>query len=152
MLKGKRVKKNSLKKIENDALNDAFPKVECPIRPLGNRVLVQIRAPRNKTKGGLVITSDTLEDTYRNEQTATIVKMGEGCFKFSTTGEPWPLGEWFAEGDFVRVPLHGGDNHWIAMKDGDSQRLILFKTFRDYEIIGLIEGDPLEVKTNMAYF
>ena len=130
----------------------AFPAVNCPVTPLGNRILVQIRLPKKKTASGLILTADTAEDTYRNEQTARVLKIGNGAFTFPSSGEKWPSGVWFSEGAFVRVPLHGGDNHWISIGEGDKAELVLFKTFKDYEIIGLIEGNPLDVKTNMAYF
>ncbi len=129
-------------------LQEAFPEAACPIKPLGNRVLVQIRLPRTKTKGGLLLPSDTTDNSYRNEQTAKVVALGSATFRFPSTGEPWPDGDWYKVGDFVRAPLHGGDNHWIPC----GEDLVLFKTFKDYEIIGLIEGDPLEVKTHAAYF
>lgn len=133
-------------------VQDAFPKLDAPIIPLGNRVLVQIRKPKTKTNSGLILTSDTVEDSYRNEQTAKVIGIGKGCFTFASSGEPWPSGAWFKEGDFVRVPLHGGDNHWVAFGEGENQELILFKSFKDYEVIGLINGDPLDIKTNLAYF
>ena len=139
-------------KIEDNELDIAFPVVNCPVTPLGNRVLVQIRLPKTKTKSGLLITSESSDHLYRNEQTAKVVKVGNGCFTFPSTGLQWPSGAWFEEGAFVRVPLHGGDNHWISYVSGDVQELVLFKTFKDYEVIGLIEGNPLEVSTQMAYF
>jgi co-chaperonin GroES (HSP10) len=132
-----------------EALLEAFPAIACPVKPLGNRVVVQIRLPKTKTKSGLHITSNDVENLYRNEQTAKVVAIGSGAFIFPTTGQPWPSGDWFKVGDYVRAPLHGGDNHWIPTQDN---QLVLFKTFKDYEIIGLIEGDPLEVKTVIAYF
>lgn len=134
----------------DEELLQAFPVIECPIKPLGNRVLVQIRLPKQKSKGGLYLGRETTDDSYRQEQTAKVVKLGSGAFKFPSNGEEWPSGDWYVEGDYVRVPLHGGDNHWIAMDDAD-KTLVLFKTFKDYEVISMIEGNPLDVKTNLAY-
>lgn len=141
-----------LKESELSEIDAAFPAVDCPVKPLGNRVLVQIRAPKKRTKSGIILTDDVSDDVYRNEQTAKVLKVGAGAFHFPTTGEPWKTGAWVKEGDFVRVPLHGGDNHWISYEEGEQQDKILFKTFKDYELIGLIEGNPLDVKTNYAYF
>jgi co-chaperonin GroES (HSP10) len=143
---------SELEEKQQKDIEAAFPAVVCPVKPLGNRILVQIRLPKTKTASGLILTSDTAEDTYRNEQTAKVLKIGAGAFTFPSTGEKWPSGAWCEVGEYVRVPLHGGDNHWISIGDGDKKQLILFKTFKDYEIIGLIEGNPLDVKTNMAYF
>jgi len=107
--------------------------------------------PKTRTAGGLIIPNDNQEDQYRNEQTAKVVKIGSAAFHF-TNGEPWVGGAAFGVGDYVRVPLHGGDNHWIAVKINGQEEKIFFKTFKDYEIIGLIEGDPLSVRTNYAYY
>lgn len=136
-----------------EALQEAFPNVRCPIKPLGNRVLVQIRLPKSKTKSGLILGADTEENILRNEQTAKVISISPSAFKFPTTGESYLDSSTFAEGEYVRVPLHGGDNHWIIEKNdkGDDIR-VLFKTFKDYEVIGIIQGNPLEVKTHMAYF
>lgn len=134
-------------------LKVAFPAAVCPIKPFGNRVIVQIRNPKKKTAGGLILTGDDQDHILRNEQTAKVINIGNSAFTFPSNGEVWPSGRWFEEGDFVRVPLHGGDNHWISCKNesGESE-LILFKTFKDFEVIGKIEGCPLDVKTNYAHF
>jgi co-chaperonin GroES (HSP10) len=134
---------------EQAEIDLAFPAIPCPIRPLGNRVLVQMRLPKTRTASGLLLTDDTSDNMLRNEQTARVVHIGGGAFRFAT-GDAWPEGRTFAEGDFVRVPLYGGDNHWIP-DPGDSNRLILFKTFKDYEVSAIIAGNPLDVKTNLAY-
>lgn len=139
---------NNFTEQELKDIETAFPAVVCPVTPLGNRILVQIRLPKTQTASGLILGADTTEDIYRNEQTAKVLKIGNGAFTFPSSGEKWPSGAWFSEGAFVRVPLHGGDNHWITV----GKELVLFKTFKDYEIIGLIEGNPMDVKTNLAYF
>lgn len=131
-------------------LEDAFPtEVVCPVKPLGNRVLVMIRCPRRITANGIHIPEDDLINAYRNEQTAKVIAVGNGAFHFPSDGRAWASGEWYKAGDYVRVPLHGGDNHWVTDRHN---KLIIFKTFKDYEVIALIEGDPLLVKTNYAYF
>lgn len=138
---------------DNKDLEAAFPAALCPIKPLGNRILVQIRLAKTKTAGGLILTGDDQEHILRNEQTAKVLKIGNSAFTFPSTGETWPSGEWFKEGEYVRVPLHGGDNHWVTVKNSDGENVtVLFKTFKDYEVIGIIEGSPLDVRTNYAYF
>jgi len=137
---------------QDAALAAAFPAVHCPIKPIGNRVLVQIRQPITKTKSGLLIGNDSTENIHRNEQTAKVVKISASAFIFPTTGESYLDSSKFNEGDYVRVPLHGGDNHWIIERIDNEDVRVLFKSFKDYEIIGIIEGDPLEVKTVLAYF
>jgi len=63
----------------------AFPAVNCPVTPLGNRVLVQIRLPKTQTASGLILNADTTEDIYRNEQTAKVLKIGNGAFTFPSS-------------------------------------------------------------------
>ena len=137
--------------INNNEMAERFPDVDYDFQPFGNRVFVQIRYPKLQSASGLILASDTVEDSYRNEQVAVVRALGESCFKFMTTGEPWPSGEAFKVGDFVRVPLHGGDNHWeIFTNEKGEQQTILFKVFKDHEIIGR-HRKPLDVKTNLAY-
>lgn len=134
-------------------LEAAFPAVVCPVKPLGNRILVQIRQPKKKSAGGLFLSGNDQEHVHRNEQTAKVIEIGAAAFKFPSTGEDWPTGAWVKKDDYVRVPLHGGDNHWIAVPSADgTPENVLFKTFKDHEIIGLIDGCPLDVKTNFAHF
>ena len=141
----------SAKKIEASDMEVQFPEVEYDFEPFGNRVFVQIRYPIQITKSGLVLSSDTVQDAYRNEQCAKVVGMGASCFMLMTTGAEWPTGRAFEVGEFVRVPLHGGDNHWEIATINGEQQTILFKIFKDHEIIGKYRK-PLDVKTNYAYF
>jgi len=135
-----------------DRLTEAFPELPQLTRPFGNRIVVQMRLPRTQTKSGIQLVADSVENLYRNEQTAKVVSIGSGAFHFPTSGEAWTdKGYSFKVGDYVRVPVQGGDNYWVALNDGKDTK-VLFKTFKDYEIIALIEGDPLEVKTVIAYF
>lgn len=127
-------------------LETAFPDVPCPIKPFGNRVLFQMRKPKGKTTGGIILVDDTTEDKQRQEQTAKVVAIGPDAFRFAS-GEEWASGPTFKVGDYVRVPLHGGDNHWVPL-DKDK---VLFKTFKSYEVVGMIEGDPLEVTSGYLF-
>ena len=38
-----------------DAMAEAFPAVNAGIQPFGSRVLVQIRTPKRKSSGGIII-------------------------------------------------------------------------------------------------
>ena len=51
-----------------DALAEAFPDVDPEYRPYGSRVLVQIRTAITKTKGGIILTSDTVDTEKWNTQ------------------------------------------------------------------------------------
>ena len=129
--------------IKNDELSKRFPDVDYDFEPFGNRVFVQMRLPPTETIGGVALSSDTIEYAYHEEQVGVVRALGESCFKFMTSGEDWPAGEIYTIGDYVRVPRHGGDNHWEGK--------ILFKIFKDYEVLGR-HRKPTDVKTVYGSF
>lgn len=122
-------------------LDEAFPACEPGVQPFGSRVLVQIRTAKTKTKGGIILTTETRETDQWNTQIAKVVAVGPLAFHNRTTGEPWPEGSWCKPGDFVRVPKYGGDK-WTA-KAGEDE--CLFVIFNDLDIIGGVTN-PLAMK------
>ena len=126
------------------SLDEAFPPCDPGIHPFGSRVLVQIRTPKQKTKGGIILTSETRETDAWNTQIAKVVSVGELAFKNRTTMEPWPEGSWCQEGDFVRVPKYGGDRWTVKTTDGDDEALLVI--FNDLDLVGKVTGDPLIIK------
>ena len=42
-----------------DSMNEAFPEVDPGVQPFGSRILVQVRSAKTKTKGGIILTTDT---------------------------------------------------------------------------------------------
>lgn len=127
-----------------DNLEEAFPRCDPGITPYGSRVLVQIRTPKSKTKGGIILTSETRETDAWNTQIAKVVAVGELAFKNRTTMEPWPEGSWCQPGDFVRVPKYGGDRWTVRTEDGSGEALLVI--FNDLDLIGKVTGDPLAIK------
>lgn len=127
------------------SLDDAFPPVEPGVTPFGSRVLVQIRAPKKKTAGGIILTTDTQDTEMWNTQVAKVVAVGALAFKNRNTQEPWPEGSWCEPGDFVRVPKYGGDK-WSVKHGDDDDAEILFVIFNDLDLIGKVSGDPLAMK------
>jgi co-chaperonin GroES (HSP10) len=127
-----------------DSLDEAFPPCEPGIHPFGSRVLVQIRTPKNKTKGGIILTSETRETDAWNTQIAKVRAVGELAFKNRTTMEPWPEGSWCEPGDFVRVPKYGGDRWTVKTADGEDEALLVI--FNDLDLVGKVTGDPLAIK------
>lgn len=126
------------------SLDEAFPPCDPGIQPFGSRVLVQIRTPKQKTKGGIILTSETRETDAWNTQIAKVVSVGELAFKNRTTMEPWPEGSWCQEGDFVRVPKYGGDRWTVKTTDGEDEALLVI--FNDLDLVGKVTGDPLIIK------
>jgi len=125
------------------AISEAFPDVQCGILPFGSRVLVQIRTPKTQSAGGIYMPNETRETEIWNTQVAKVIAMGPGAFRNRDTLELWPEGEWCHEGHFVRVPKYGGDRWQVPVpQTGESA---LFTIFRDLDIIGRVEGDPLAI-------
>jgi len=125
-----------------DRLREAFPDVDPGIIPMGYLMVVQLRSPVKKTRGGILLADDTRDaDKYRT-QTALVRAMGPSAFKRRDTLEAWPEGNWCEVGDFVRAPMYGGDR-WEVEVNGSEKAL--FMAIKDTDLIGLVTADPLGV-------
>ena len=126
-------------------LREAFPAVDPGAKPLGARVLVQLRRTKNTvTSAGIVLVEETRETEKWNNMVAKVVEIGPLAFKKRDTMEPWPEGSWCDVGDFLRVPKWGGDR-WEVKIEGEDEPA-LFMILNDHEIIAKVTGDPLKVK------
>ena len=124
-------------------IEEAFPEADPGVKPFGSRVLVQIRNPMNKTAGGIILHSETQETEKWNTQSAKVIAMGPLAFKNRNTMEAWPEGDWCEPGQFVRVPKYGGERWEVKLGDKGAA---LYVIFNDLDIIGLVTGDPLQMK------
>lgn len=125
------------------ALEEAFPVADPGIKPLGSRVLVQVRNPKEKTASGIIIDRGSKDTERWNTQIAKVISVGPVAFHNRNTLEPWPEGQWCKEGDFVRVAKYGGDRWEVELENGD---VALYVIFNDLDIIGAVTGDPLKVR------
>jgi co-chaperonin GroES (HSP10) len=130
-------------KISESAIEQAFPPVNPGVRPFGSRVLVQIRTPQKKSKGGIHLIEDTRDTVKWNTQVSKVISLGPLAFKNRDTMNAWPEGDWCHPGDFVRVPKYGGDRWEVPVGDDD---VAMFVIFNDLDIIGDVLGDPLSIK------
>jgi co-chaperonin GroES (HSP10) len=126
-----------------DSLDEAFPPCDAGVKPFGSRILCQIRTPKTKTKGGIIITEDMRETEHYNTQVAKVIDIGSLAFKNRNTMESWPEGSWCEVGDFVRVPRYGGDRWSVKTADGEEAIVVIFN---DLDLVGKVTGDPLAVK------
>lgn len=126
-----------------DAMKEAFPAVEAGIIPFGSRVLVQIRTPKKKSSGGIILSNDTQDTEKWNTQIAKVISLGPLSFKNRNTMDSWPEGDWCTVGEFVRVAKYGGDRWEVTAPDGE---VALFVIFNDLDILGQVLGDPLAIK------
>lgn len=127
----------------SSVLDEAFPVADPGIKPLGSRVLVQIRNPKEKTASGIIIDRGSRETDKWNTQIAKVIALGPVAFHNRNTLEPWPEGAWCQEGDFVRVAKYGGDRWEVELPNGD---VALYVIFNDLDLIGTVTGDPLKVR------
>lgn len=119
-------------------LEQAFPEVDPGMKPLGSRVLVQIKTAQAKTRGGIILSTEDRSTEKWNTQVGKVVSLGPLAFRNRNTNETWPEGAWVKEGDFVRVAKYGGDRFEV----GEA----LFVVFNDLDLIALVTSDPLAIK------
>ena len=123
----------------------AFPSVDPGAKPLGGRVLVQLRRTKKTvTSVGIILVEETKETEKWNNMVAKVIENGPLAFKKRDSMEPWPEGSWCEPGDYIRVPKWGGDRWEVEVKDEEEKAL--FMILNDHEIIAKVTGNPLEMK------
>lgn len=135
-----------------DELKVAFPDIPPVYYPAGKLLLCQVRQPKRlmKLAGGksFILPDETVDNERFRVQTAIVRAMGPAAFKNRNTLEPWPEGDWCQVGDFIRVPLYGGDRIAVPFKNADGlDEEALFVAINDTDVTGVVIGDPLAVKT-----
>lgn len=126
-------------------IDHAFPEVDFGIKPLGSRVLVQIRRPVEKTKGGIILSNYTKEAEQDNTQVAKVIAVGPLAYHNRDTMQPWPEGAWCKVGDIVFVPKYAGARYRRAIP-GKPEEKVEFVLFNDLDMQGLIDSDPASVQ------
>ena len=126
----------------------AFPSVEPGAKPLGGRILVQLRRTKKKaTSAGIILVEETKETEKWNNMVAKVIEIGPLAFKHRETMLPWPEGSWCVPGDFIRVPKWGGDRWEVKVPgDDDLEDPALFMILNDHEVIAKVTGDPLAMR------
>ena len=129
-------------------LEEAFPAVDPLMAPYGARVLVQLRAVKEKvTESGILLPEETKETEKWNTMIGKVIAIGPLAFCNRETQKPWPEGAWAKVGDYVRVPKWGGDRWEIDFEDSKELKgKALFTFFNDHELIGKVTGDPRDIK------
>jgi co-chaperonin GroES (HSP10) len=128
-------------------LAEAFPLVDPGAKPLGARVLVQLRRTKKTvTASGIVLVSETRETEKWQNMVGKVIELGPIAFKKRDTMEPWVEGTWCEVGDYIRVPKWGGDRWEIPDPENQEEDPILFMVLNDHEVIAKLTGDPLAMK------
>lgn len=133
----------------NYTLDDAFPLAASFVKPLGNQVVVQLRTPRTKSGGGIMLTSSDQSFDETQIRVGKVMSIGPIAYKHRETNIEWPEGAWVKPDDFVRVPAFGGIDRWkvpLTQEEDPAQRIYAyFGLFNDFDMKGLITGDPLSI-------
>ena len=126
----------------------AFPSVDPGAKPLGGRVLVQLRRTKKKaTSAGIILVEETKETEKWNNMVAKVIEIGPLAFRNRDTMQPWPEGSWCEVGDYLRVPKWGGDRWEVKVPgDDDLEDPALFMILNDHEVIAKVTGDPLQMR------
>ena len=126
----------------------AFPSVDPGAKPLGGRILVQLRRAKQKTtSAGIILVEETKETEKWQNMVAKVIEIGPLAFKHRDTMQPWPEGSWIEVGEYIRVPKWGGDRWEVPLPDAsDYEDPALFMVLNDHEVIAKLTGDPLAMK------
>jgi co-chaperonin GroES (HSP10) len=126
----------------------AFPSVDPGAKPLGGRILVQLRRTKQKTtSAGIILVEETKETEKWQNMVAKVLEIGPLAFKHRDTMQPWPEGSWVEVGEYIRVPKWGGDRWEVRVPGADDHEdPALFMVLNDHEVIAKLTGDPLAMK------
>jgi len=142
------MKMNEPEAFDQAELDWAFPVVDPGAKPLGGRILVQLRRTKKKaTSAGIILVEETKETEKWNNMVAKVLMIGPLAFKNRDTMESWPEGSWCSVGDYIRVPKWGGDRWEVKVPgEDDLEDPALFMVLNDHEIIATVTGNPLAMK------
>ena len=115
---------------------ECFPTIDSGVEVAGDRVLVQLRRQKVKSKGGIILVEETQQTLKFNETVAKVVQVGPLAYKSPDTLEPWIEGPWCKEGDLVRTIKYGGDR--FVVDPADDGGPVVFITLQAREILSLI--------------
>ncbi len=126
----------------------AFPSVDPGAKPLGGRILVQLRRTKKKTtSAGIILVEESRESEKWQNMVAKVIEIGPLAFRKRDDMQPWPEGSWCAPGDYIRVPKWGGDRWEVPVPGEDKfEDPALFMILNDHEVIAKVTSDPLAMK------
>jgi co-chaperonin GroES (HSP10) len=133
---------------EQSTENKYFPNVNPGVKPFGSRILVQIRAAKSVSAGGIIFTDNTKDTERDNTQVAKVLAIGPLAYKNRNTMEEWPEGAWCAEGQYVFVPKYGGVRFERKVPKGieSFDEAVQFAIIDDLNVIGAVD-DPFGIKS-----
>ncbi len=127
-----------LKKIQQEATKDIehLPDEKVIERlpdPTGWRLLVLPYKGQGKTKGGVILADQTMEERSYTTVTGLVLKIGPDCYKDETR---YPNGPWCKKGDWIIFGRYAGSRFGI---EGGEVRIL-----NEDEIIAVVK-DPEDI-------
>lgn len=129
-------------KVEYDSLEEAFPVADPALEPFGSDIIVQLRTPKLRTGGGIILADETRAIDADNTQVGKVIALGPLAFHNRETLQPWPEGAWAKPGDYVRVPKYGGDR-WLRDAPGSVDGKCVFLLVNDLDLKGRVPADKV---------
>ena len=117
---------------------ECFPNIDPGVEVAGDRVLVQLRRQKVKSKGGILLVEETQQTLKFNETVARVIQVGPLAYKSPEDLTPWIEGPWCSEGDLVRTIKYGGDR--FVVDPDDDAGPVIFITLQAREIISRIKS------------
>jgi co-chaperonin GroES (HSP10) len=117
---------------------ECFPNIDPGVEVAGDRVLVQLRRQKVKSKGGIILVEETQQTLKFNETVAKVIQVGPLAYKSPEDLTPWIEGPWCHEGDLVRTIKYGGDRFVVDPCDDGGP--VIFITLQAREIISRIKS------------
>ena len=104
-------KESHVKRLDQDNIQSVFDQLP---NPSGWRMLVLPFTPREKTKGGIIFSQESLDKARIATNCGYVIKMGPLAYGDK---EKFPTGPWCKKGDWVifaryagsRLPIEGGE-------------------------------------------
>ena len=101
--------------------------------PVGWRIVLFPLKLDSKTKGGLILTDETVEQSQVTTNICKVLKMGPECYRDK---DKFPSGPWCKENDWVLITRYAGSRIRI---EGGELRII-----NDDEILAVVD-DPRDI-------
>ena len=102
-------------------------------QPCGWRIVLFPLKLKGKTKGGVILTDETVEESQITTNICKVLKTGSLCYKDK---ERYPDGPWCKEGDWVIITRYSGSRVKI---DGGELRII-----NEDEVLAVVD-DPRDI-------
>lgn len=103
--------------------------------PVGHYMLIALPDPERRTKGGILLTDEYVDNESIASVFGAVLAMGPDCYKgtFPNGTLRFPSGAWCEKGDYVLFPRYSG--HRIRISG------VEFRVLADDQIISKLDDD-----------